>query len=662
MPSSPPDASMRANILRCLYIAALSSGGAASAQDADPTGGGKTGAPAPSVIVVPPSGTCTISGSEQASIPPEKFAQSPGNVDMRTGQYMYTHTDLSLGSTGFDLIRHWNADEGHFGTIGGFTHNWDIYLVQKRVRVCEARSPNEFDYVVSVTAGNRSKSFRTDFTAQEDGFRQSSTNDSYAELHFTYGQETQQSGYVVNVPIAYTLYADDGSQLKFNDNEGTGAYKNARIAEVVEPDGTIYWFDYDVASTAPLSKRLRRVRNNRGYALLFEYSASGASGQWVVSKSCLINYAYTSLPNYNSESICPVGAKNSTYSYSAGLLSSYVDQTGASTLIGPSASAIYRPGETTPYLQNTITTDINGNKNVTQQTFADGQTYSYTWQNTGNAPYKALGGSYTNAAGKTVTVSYGKYRQPDLPNDLTYFATPTPERITDELGRSTTWFYCSYSSSGRCTIPPPSQQTMPDGDKYEYVYNGNRQIISKKHIAKPGSSLAAVLETTTFDCTALACRTKPTSRTDANNKTVTFVYEPSHGGVLSQTDPAGANGIPAVKRYAYVQRAAWLTNGAGGFVQSSAPIWLLAQERTCRTTATNAGAIGSATGCAGGSADEVITTYDYGPDTGAVANNLWLRGVGVTADGQTRWKCFGYDASGNKISETSPGAGLTSCS
>jgi YD repeat-containing protein len=57
--------------------------------------------------------------------------------------------------------------------------------------------------------------------------------------------------------------------------------------------------------------------------------------------------------------------------------------------------------------------------------------------------------------------------------------------------------------------------------------------------------------------------------------------------------------------------------------------------------------------------DEVLTTYDYGPDSGP--NNLFLRGRVVTADGQSLRTCYTYDRFGNRISETLPRAGLTSC-
>jgi YD repeat-containing protein len=124
-----------------------------------------------------------------------------------------------------------------------------------------------------------------------------------------------------------------------------------------------------------------------------------------------------------------------------------------------------------------------------------------------------------------------------------------------------------------------------------------------------------------------------------------YTYDPTHGGILTETMPA-VNGINPVKRYSYVQRSAWILNGTGGYVKAASPVWLKNDERTCRTTATVSGA------CFGGSADEVVTTYQYGPDAGP--NNLLLRGVAVSSNGMTRTTCYTYDSSGNKISETKP--------
>lgn len=147
---------------------------------------------------------------------------------------------------------------------------------------------------------------------------------------------------------------------------------------------------------------------------------------------------------------------------------------------------------------------------------------------------------------------------------------------------------------------------------------------------------------------------KPLAIIDPKGLQTDFTYDPAHGGVLTKTSPADPAGIRPQVRYEYAQRYAWVKNSAGAYVQSGSPIWLKVRERTCRTTAA------SGQSCAGGAADEVITDFDYGPNSGP--NNLLLRGVAVTADGQTLRTCYSYDAQGRKISETQPNAGLAVCS
>ena len=147
---------------------------------------------------------------------------------------------------------------------------------------------------------------------------------------------------------------------------------------------------------------------------------------------------------------------------------------------------------------------------------------------------------------------------------------------------------------------------------------------------------------------------KPLAIIDPKGLQTDFTYDPAHGGVLTKTSPADPAGIRPQVRYEYAQRYAWVKNSAGAYVQSGSPIWLKVRERTCRTTAA------SGQSCAGGAADEVITDFDYGPNSGP--NNLLLRGIAVTADGQTLRTCYSYDAQGRKISETQPNAGLAVCS
>ena len=149
--------------------------------------------------------------------------------------------------------------------------------------------------------------------------------------------------------------------------------------------------------------------------------------------------------------------------------------------------------------------------------------------------------------------------------------------------------------------------------------------------------------------------------TDAMGNTTNYTYAPEHGGLLTETRPAPIpGGVRPQTRHIYAQRRAWISNGAGGWTQAAAPVWLRTATSTCRT--------GAATGiaaspCAAGAQDEVRTDYDYGPDSGP--NTLLLRGQAVTATDAgvttTLRSCYAYDALGRRISETQPNANMASC-
>jgi YD repeat-containing protein len=154
-------------------------------------------------------------------------------------------------------------------------------------------------------------------------------------------------------------------------------------------------------------------------------------------------------------------------------------------------------------------------------------------------------------------------------------------------------------------------------------------------------------------CTNIITCNKPTSVTDPNGNTTTFIYDPTHGGPTTVTDPA-VNGIQPQTRSTYVKRFAWYLNTSGVMTQETRGIWLLNTQSFCR----KGPAAASGSGCALGN-DEVVTSYDYGPDSGP--NNLILRGKVISADGQAHRSCYGHDLQGNTIWETSPNANRSSC-
>lgn len=255
-----------------------------------------------------------------------------------------------------------------------------------------------------------------------------------------------------------------------------------------------------------------------------------------------------------------------------------------------------------------------------------------------------------------------------------YQVTPGPSRILDPLGRETLIDYCDpnamanlpASEHNRCLVSPVIRAvTRPDGVRIEYTWDmATRNLLQTRQKAVPGSGLADIITSATYDCTAIINCGKPSSSTDANGNVTNYTYDATHGGLLTETGPAVDVVLPdgtvraAVRpqtRNTYVQRQAWVSNGAGGYVQTGQPIWLLATTSMCRSSA----ATGNPASPCAVAGDEVLTSFDYGPNSGP--NNLLLRGQTVTADGVTLRTCWTYDASGRRLSETEPNANLGSC-
>jgi hypothetical protein len=610
-------------------------------------------------LLPPPPGECTGETLAPAPVPAEKFATSPGGVDMRTGMYQYSHVDLTIGGegdAGLSLERTTQSDDSQW--LGQyFSHNWDIHLTMKRVEVCTANDPSEWDYQVSVFYGGLGSTFRGPYAPTPVQFRQIS-NERKAQLSYAGSPGTG----------SYTFIANDGTEVVFRPLTYPGDcvhdYRCAYASQITRPDGTIYTLSYDNDDTG--MARLRRVQSNRGYEMIFEYNASSYP-YTPTKKICAFSDAYIASP---STPVCPSGSAQVSYTYSGQYLASYTDARGKVynySIAGTTTKTMkfFEPGQSSPQVTVVLDTSSYTKPAVTSQQFADGSSYTYSWDLAGGtAPYPA-GGSFTDNLGHTVDVQYGQYH---IANsiDPTMLVTPGPETITDQLNRTITADYCTPNpATQECVVVPPESVTDAEGIKRSFTYDTYRNITETVTHAKPGSGLADITTSAVFgNCPYFKACAKPTATTDGRGHTTNYTYwvdaSHDHGGIRSELDPAAATGgTRPGKYYTYVQRYAWIKSGAS-YVHASSPVWLLSRMTTCRTTA-----ISATTGaCGGGTADQIKTTYEYGPDSGP--NNLLLRGVAVTAEdaggvSRTYRTCYGYDAQGNKISETKPRAGLSSC-
>ena len=200
----------------------------------------------------------------------------------------------------------------------------------------------------------------------------------------------------------------------------------------------------------------------------------------------------------------------------------------------------------------------------------------------------------------------------------------------------TTYLYNSDWNNEITTVQSPE-------GIFNYIYDDRKRLI--KRVQSDGTSPGIVMETGyPAGCPNPKTCNKPIWFKDPNGNQTDYEYHTPSGQIAKVTKPAGRNGIRPQTRYFYEQKYARYKNSAGTITRASKPIWLLVKESSCQKGAANGN------GCADPT-DEIVTTYEYGPDSGP--NNLFLRGMAVTASGETRRTCYEYDKYGNRVSQTS---------
>ena len=575
--------------------------------------------------------------------PPRSISMSASGVLFASGAFSLSNVDLSIGGPesegGITLTREYMSNlNGRYSSgfrSQGWTHNLTATVSTQKAKTSRSFAAGREPYIYSVAIGEHSVPFTGGSFNPTGGVVGSYTpvffqNDA---LNYT---GTEQNG-------TFTYTKDDGSIYLITDS---------LVRSRILPNGISYTYNYDSNNI------LRSIFSNAGYAILFE-----GLTHW--EKACVVN---TSKIYVIPTSACPQGVQTVTYGYSVdgANLTSFTDAVGNTTFYDYTSagtashlSCVHLATENGCKVSNTYNVcrwdpakgaspaELRLWDQVISQSLASGQKFNYSY---GANPYCPLGEvnirsvTTTSNAGDAMTV---------VSND-----SGATTSVSDALNNVTTTTYPGVGAGFIMDSPFPSSVTFPEGNKVNLVYGHGASVTQRTKLAKAGAQLSDIVSTASYSaCVSTNRKTcnKPDYIVDDRGNRHDFSYDPAHGGVLSEAGPADANGVQLVKRYAYSQHYAWISNGSG-YVHAATPVWLRDTEKTCRTTVTSSDA------CAGGSADEVVTSYDYGPDTGAVGNNLLLRGVAVTADGHTRRTCYGYDAQGNRIWETKPRAGLAACS
>jgi hypothetical protein len=605
------------------------------------------------------------------------------HVSMITGKTQFTIPALKMGDVEFTPY----AVEGtYFGVGAVFDHNYG------RIATCTNYDPTADQYSGTSDCVSADQGLQAIYGEERETF-------SYASGQ--YSPDGEDGATFVDNGSTCTWTERDGTQIVYAAYHVSGdprCYSN-NILQVTHPDGRIatYYYYGAFSTSYDVQTPIISIATNSGYLLKYNYSGTPAVGGETsvtainrafeacdpAALSCTLSqsswptamlswttkeltsncddfstasgydpcrhYIFTIQDESHKNSVFeldsysrivsyqPPDATQPAYYYSlcSLLANNTLKNCWSYTTWPPSPSDVYG-GAVEPLLFDWV-------ENVTH----NGQTWSYgysfdlgappgwtTWSHFVNTPLgTSMQGTGNGTPGEemnfgptdSVTLYDGTVAHFERSRQNLFYTQKTPNGLTS--------MYC-YDLRGNL------EQT------YKFPSSGSATctgMLSGSVIQE-----SAVYPTT---CTDMVTCNKPTAITDANGNTSTFTYDPVHGGVLTVTGPA-VNGVQPQTRYTYVQRNAWYLSSSGVMTRDPNPIWLKATESYCMTGSA------SGSGCALAN-DEVVTTYDYGPDSGP--NNLILRGQAVTANGQTLRTCYGHDEQGNEKWQTSPNANPSSC-
>lgn len=591
-----------------------------------------------------------LANAQVLPTPPEHPTTDANGVDVVNGSLsLPPRIDLSIGPEGTGGLKF----AEYFNSSAGWRNSFSNLSTS---------TPDGLVPVASVAIGNEAESF-----APGPVSGTGSSFDDYSGRYIT------RDGRVVHFDQFFCSVTQDGPSSPNPDPYGdpipgpttTTTYRFASSIEY--PNGDTVYLHY---KTRPwlgcTGSRLQSAVSNHGYQIKFSYQSNNSSDPetlWAqITSAVAINNAVEycdpdadscSLANnwptatYSSNSVGTVPSITTTSQVTdaLGRVTTYVGHSGS----GSDTYSIRTPGHASdniaftlaPLVNPCLATPVDPGLvfKVTSAT-VNGMTTNYSHTSSAYGTVVTATDSLSHATAYSSLCAYG----------ATSSMLPQFGRVVsqvDPLNRQTQF---TYDQFGRVTMA-----TSPEGNHTNFTYDSsttatNGDIVQTTVYPKSGSGLANIVTTNTFTtCTNTNYKicNKPISVVDPNGNQTDYTYDPNHGGVLTETLPA-VNGIRPQKRYSYQQFTAYVKNASGVVVPASAPVWLPTQVAECRTQAS----------CSGG-ADEVITRYEYGP--AGVLNNLLLRGKVVSGDGTSLRTCYAYDALGNKISETTPRANLSSC-
>lgn len=506
------------------------------------------------------------------SVPPEHVSIDARGVDLVTGSFSWSATEVVIGQP----------------ASGGLVHGRGSYG-ETNQGVLQLNSPS----FVAVFDG-RSETF----TLSGSTFTPVRANGSILTLAGGVYSYTRSDGLTVRYATNY-CYTPTGNPCT----------TRALISEVVAPNGEVRKYHYVqetyVRSVNPNTgpvygtvARLQSITNNFGYQLHYAYRANTVSGGGTLTNRIGNWLGVASVTGVNNAvDYCAPNAFSCSYSRTWPSIS-YTAAVGT-----PITAATDQSGRTTQYIYSGTPQNLTGIR--------------YPGSTTNDVTLTYSGGGLDQVS--SVTDSSGAWTYAFSDSGITRTATATGpggqslQVITDlTVGRPFTienaigeMMLYSYDSDQRVR-----RQTRVGGGFTEYSYDARGNLTRVERASSSGSSSINVYASFDSACANPVICNLPLTTTDARGGVTDYAWDPVHGGPLTITAPAPTPGADRPQtRYTYAPQTAYYKNASGVIAAAPSAVTLPTQVNSCAT--------GSS--CSGG-ANEVRATVTYG--SAGVANNL----------------------------------------
>jgi RHS repeat-associated protein len=423
--------------------------------------------------------------------PPDGPPAGPGSqdgdpVDLSTGQFIYSKTDMSLPDVvPINLTRTYIANDSLSRAFGiGTTQSYDIFMVGDTF-------PYTYQELI-LPNGSRVRFDRISAgTSWTDAVYISTSPDPLfygAILHF-------------NSNDTWSVTRKDGTVYVFPDSFAQSKSQCQAVIQIVDRYGNKVKLDRTNCN-------LTQITSPNGRYIQLQYDSSGRVTTATDNIGRTVTYTYD-----------PVGRLATVTDLNGGVTTyTYTDQNELATITDARGITF-------------LTNQYDANGRVTQQTQADGSTYLFSWTLSGNAAQTHYYENGTVTSGTLFSqtncwdgTSYNRY---DPSCQEGYLPLVTRVDITDPRGyvRRVQFGPSGYKTSDTHALGQPEEQTIT------YAYYADNSLKSVTD---------ALGRTTSYDYDALGNRSRTTSLDGtANASTTTFTYDPQFQELATVTDPLG---------------------------------------------------------------------------------------------------------------------------